>query len=150
MVWWGVPLSVIAAAAMMWGFKSGSFTSIGASLPLWFKWTLVVLTFFASLLLWAVCFMLVRCLETGEPIQDDTGHIDDYDELKEDIVYDWFNTNPVYVLKCSYCPEKINDVDIDRRMSYGPYEEYTSKSVGKTQEIVDKYYEVGMDYLFLG
>merc|ERR1712196_618477 len=91
---WGLPLSIVAAAWAHWGVRSGCFASI------WW----IPTSFFISLLAWVMCYWQINPYHLQ--VQEEQVH-KTYEQVQEQTLYSWFNVNPIFVLKCSFCPEKV-------------------------------------------
>merc|ERR1719424_319975 len=90
---WCLPLSVIAAAWAFWGTCLGYFAT----------W-MVPVVFFASALLYVGVIIIM-----GEDADDHTGNEKDvpFRVARHTVKYDWFNANPVHVLKSVHFPEQL-------------------------------------------
>jgi len=85
---WGLPVSLVAAASVHWAARL-------RYVPSWSPF----LAFVAALVLyWLLVWLLVCCVA----ISDDSGEAQ-YKDVVAMHGYDWFNTNPVLVLKSQYC-----------------------------------------------
>lgn len=94
---WGIPLSVIAAAWCLWGFRSG-YLDPEASDSM--KLGLVGAAFFASLVAWLLAYRFL--LDPWSQHDADESDKSTFEDVKADMLYSWFNCNPVYALKCEY------------------------------------------------
>lgn len=96
---WGIPLATILAAWGFWGVRSQKLGKPGFAAS---YWTML----FLFLLGLCVHLMLIASIE-----QKDSEAFDIVDspieETRTKLVYSWFNTNPVHVLKSCFCPEEI-------------------------------------------
>lgn len=114
--WWGIPVSIIAAAWAFWGVRLGRLGSFDA--PVIGEWWPVLASFLLSLLAyWTVIFKLDRrrAIEIyAVSALASAAHLQEKDEPYEDVasrlLYTWFNTNPVHVLKSHYRPEDLKEV----------------------------------------
>lgn len=79
-----IPISIVAAASVYWDVQSGS---VGEGLPL-------VAFFLAMVTHW---FLLVLVL-LNAPLNSDLGTAN-YEDTRARLLYDYFNTNPVHVLR---------------------------------------------------
>merc|ERR1712072_500797 len=95
---WAVPLSVVAAAWAVWGlrWRVSWLMSLGSYAPL--------LAFAASAVFWIFCYSLFQPFDHEEPEEREKV---DFEEAEEDLLYTWFNVNPIYVLKCAYVPDLV-------------------------------------------
>lgn len=100
---WGIPLSVIAAAWCVWGLRSGHLAP-DASVPA--KLGLVGGAFLSSLLLWVLTYW--RLLDPWTQRDANEGGNATFDEVKADLLYSWFNCNPVFMLKCEFYWQDIS------------------------------------------
>jgi len=135
---WGVPLSMVAMAAMLWGLRSEIILS---QAPVYLRPLMVLATGFVSLLLWLVCYVCVT-----QPYKErDARELNrerTVEELKKTSVYSWLNTNPMFVLKCKYYFQDKDGKDIPDRRKDHPI------ACGEDQGQV-RFYEVGKEYLFI-
>jgi len=94
---WGVPLSVVAAACCTWGIRSGLLAE-GSSQPVQFA--LIGGAFCASLVLWLLSYRLLLNPWAQKDVEELSTAT--FEDVKADLLYTWFNCNPVYTLKCEY------------------------------------------------
>lgn len=89
---WGVPLSILATVAIHWADKAWS-------------WELPVAAYVMSFLIVFIlyCVLVGLVLQFTDP--NDHGGTDDYMQSVRRLRYDYFNTNPVHVLKTLYLKE---------------------------------------------
>jgi hypothetical protein len=87
---WGIPLSTVAAASAYWAAE-------WKRLP----WWTTILTFGISLVLYLASVTII--LRSVNP--DDSSGTEEYAEARAHLGYDYFNTNPIQVLKSHYLHE---------------------------------------------
>jgi hypothetical protein len=86
---WGVPLSMIASAAAHWASRLGYIELTEGTV------------FLAALVIYELAFFgLLQFVDDD----DDSGK-GTYEEVKALLGYDYFNTNPIHVLRSQYCDE---------------------------------------------
>jgi len=90
---WGVPLSTVAAAWGFWGYRLGYL----------YSWLMPVM-FFVSLELYVSCLEFIGT-DGDDDVVDDME--ENYSDVEEELLYSWFNCNPIHVLKSRYFPEQI-------------------------------------------
>jgi hypothetical protein len=121
MYFWGVPLSMIASASALWGHKLG----------LWGIWC-VPLSFVFSLGLYvALVYQVIERVSHHRK----TVKRENYEELAERHGCDWFNTNPIHVLRSQYLTADDDDVEPvvyyqhgkQYQLGYGIWEEMTAR-----------------------
>merc|ERR1719271_2386942 len=87
---WGVPLSMIASAAAHWASRLGRYIELTEGT-----------VFLAALVIYELAFFgLLQFVDDD----DDSGK-GTYEEVKALLGYDYFNTNPIHVLRSQYCNE---------------------------------------------
>lgn len=91
--WWGMPLSMVAAAWAFWGWRLGYF----------YSW-MVPVVFGLSFQVYVMLLMVLGTeTSTNKHDYDDVS----YKAVERKLLYSWFNTNPVHVLKSKYIEDDI-------------------------------------------
>ena len=85
---WGLPLSMFAAASIHWAYVLG-----------YVPWYASVIAFFAALTVYIILLRVVYCFAPPDYIGISR---EEYTEVRRHYGYDWFNTNPIYVLFSHY------------------------------------------------
>lgn len=120
---WGIPLSCLAVSASGWYMRIGSRFKNG--------WVLTI-PFACSMALWCICYQCLR--RRAQSITFEKKNLDvSYDDARKETLYSWFNVNPIFVLKCHFCPELVGD----HVMATGLHDERVCL------------FEVGKEYLLL-
>jgi hypothetical protein len=148
MILWGLPMGVVAAAAVCWSFRADMFLT---GFPWETKALMCFLAAVASFALWVTVY-----LKTLKPFDQKDGK-----ERRENAspreawtrwVFSWYNTNPVYVLKSIYVIlPSVEKVEGEIR---GPFPSYSRGWANPLPTAHKKeshaiYYTVGKEYLFM-
>jgi len=98
MVCWGLVLNMPAAAFVWWRWRAGSLPDV-VGLPCAFCFYAV------GFLLYMVVLDKLNVFGHGLSIESHTeGDKKFIDHMNDSMPYTWWNTNPIYVLKCHHCP----------------------------------------------
>lgn len=150
---WGCPLAVLGAAWCLWGLRTGY---VAHGEPDWIKWFYVLSSFAMSLTAW-ICCVLYFANPFSREDAEEKNH-PDVETLEGQVVFSWYNCNPIFVLKCFYY---LQDpvASWSRTNSAGwpifnlPLEprgkEWDHPLAWKKHETIGYFYEIGKEYLAL-
>eukprot|EP00440_Ansanella_granifera_P054450 gb/GFBE01059022.1/.p1 GENE.gb/GFBE01059022.1/~~gb/GFBE01059022.1/.p1 ORF type:complete len:1047 (+),score=261.67 gb/GFBE01059022.1/:1-3141(+) len=94
LLFWGLPLSVLAVTPVSWAIRSGQFLTEASQAV---KLATLAGVFVLSNLLWVAGMLLVHPLRHENVLES---KVCTFQETKNRWIFSWFNCNPVYVLKC--------------------------------------------------
>jgi len=132
---WGIPLSIVAFATVVWGLRTGWLPC--DDWETWQKGLMCFGAFFLSLFLWMLSYWLYAkpWHHPAHDLKNDPSIL----HVKENTLYTWFNCNPVYTLKCKYY---IQDLPPAARKAFD-----NPIASGCSGEV--RFFEIGKEYLFL-
>jgi hypothetical protein len=142
---WGMPLGMVAAAALCWGYRADLIpgaTQIGPSI----KAATCFGVFLVSFFLWIAVIMAMaapfrKADDASDEVREEKSKAPPEDAWNQ-WVFSWYNTNPVYVLKSMHF---IKDSCPDWQSSW-------ANPLPTAHACPDdiRYYKVGKEYLFFG
>mmetsp|Transcript_61042 Transcript_61042/g.176813 ORF Transcript_61042/g.176813 Transcript_61042/m.176813 type:complete len:944 (-) Transcript_61042:67-2898(-) len=112
---WGIPLSMVLAAAGFWGLRAGYLGDPAYKGSYW----IIVFMFLLGVTLHRLALELLGgATHDGVGVEQDDS---EYTQVQQKLRYSWFNTNPVHILKSCYYPEKLGNDMADTQV-YVPFE----------------------------
>lgn len=98
---WGVVPATVLAAFGFWGVRCNMLGDNKVMTSYW----IILFLFLLGLTLHRLSIeILSERLSSSMDLRDHT-----YEETFNKLLYSWFNTNPVHVLKSCYCPEALGE-----------------------------------------
>lgn len=136
---WGIPLSIVAAAWCTWAARAGKFDDPEPT-AVWAKVVAVVSSFFGSFAAWVIAY--TRFVQPMHLEQVPEESAPTLDQVSGDTLYNWYNCNPVYVLKCEYYFKTEDGHDIPKLRNGHPV------ACGSDESAVC-FFEIGKEHCLL-
>lgn len=135
MLFWGLPLSLVGRAAVVWCIRAGFFLN---GVEQWIKMSVLVAATCIGWLVWAALVRWVYPYNIKTSVVDlEPGTLAD---CKVRWCFTWFNCNPIFALKCLYYLQ-----DENRKTQ----EEWKHPLACGEDENDVRFYRFGKEYLFL-
>jgi len=135
---WGIPLSLVAAAAAMWFVRAGMvLPGTDVNLKKLFVFGMFVLAY----ALWVMAFLLVSPVERSREVSEED-KIGTFEECKNRWIFTWFNCNPMFTLKCKYFIKDASGATTAKWKDKHPL------ASGEDPDNV-RYFRTGKEYFFL-
>merc|ERR1711879_883510 len=91
--WWGVPVSTVCAARAYWGHRLGLCSIY--MIPVAFLFSIVLYLY------------VLKHIDDIGGIRAVDSVEEDYADVQAKLLYSWFNTNPIHVLKSRYVQTQV-------------------------------------------